>query len=52
MQLEKILTSFQDGDDIWHYVTPPATWEALMGSEGYMLMRKNEKIAVVWIVIN
>jgi hypothetical protein len=52
VQLENILTSYQDGDEIWHYVTPPATWEALIGCAGYMLLRKNEKIAEVWVVIN
>jgi len=51
-KLERMLTQFQEGDEIWHFDTPPATWEELMGCEGYMLIRNQKKIDEVCIIIN
>lgn len=43
---------YQPGDEIWFFQTPPETWGALMGTEGYMLKRDNIVLSEIWTALN
>ena len=42
----------QDGDELWYYRTPPETWAAFCGREGYVLVRDDTVVHEILLSIN
>lgn len=49
---EALKAEMRPGDELWEYCTSRASWQALMGSAGYLLMREGEVVAGVTIRMN
>ena len=48
----KLKRQIQEGDELWQYASPPATWKALCGRAGYALVRDDKVIFVIETMMN
>jgi hypothetical protein len=39
---ERLKLSMADGDELWEFCSPPASWAHLMGRQGYAVVRGGE----------
>lgn len=46
-QSQKFLSSYTEGDEIWHYRSPASSWKHHAGSEGFALYRNGRLVGAV-----
>lgn len=49
---EALKAEMQPGDELWEYCTSLASWKALMGHAGYLLIREGEVVAGITTCMN
>jgi len=49
---QQFLAQAQRGDTLWHFRSPPQTWQALAGREGYALVRNGWPVDAFVTVMN
>jgi hypothetical protein len=47
-----LLERLEDGDELWAFCSPPATWEHLCGRAGYVVLRDGEIADAIHSMIN
>lgn len=45
VQLQPFWAKVRDGDELWYFKTPPATWQKRMGRMGVAVTRKGVVVA-------
>lgn len=49
---DKFAKSFREGDEIWSFSSDEASWERLMGSAGYAIVRDGRIVEVIIDIMN
>lgn len=49
---KEFISKYQENDELWFYMSPPETWETLMGSQGYAIFRNGKVIAYFTTLLN
>lgn len=48
----EFVKNYQDGDELWYFISGPETWGNLMGREGFAIFRNDKLIAHIIKTMN
>ena len=51
-QWKELITSMQEGDELWEFTSSPASWDSRSGRAGITLLRSGEEVACVFTSIS
>jgi hypothetical protein len=44
---QELLSEMREGDELWHFSSPPKTWASLSGRAGYAVVRRGRVVASI-----